>query len=362
MAANSAFAAAVASPSINGCYFLSRSSLGVSASFTGSFPVNYPYTFLRLKRTGSTFTGYAGLDGNNWVQLGTLTWAAPSLVYVGMAVTSKDPTNPITVQFRDVGDVYAGTVVSNVSLPIEPLGHSSRKTGLVISEIMYNPREIKMIQNGQTNNLALEFIEIYNANPFFENIGGFRITGDFEFTFPTNTIIKGGEFIVLAKSKSDFKSYYGINNVYQYGITNNVTNNLNGDVIVTSELVNGLNKNGGTIELRNRLNSVLLKVDFNNHLPWPIAADGCGHSLVLARPSYGENDPYAWAQSDVVDGSPGRTDSYGLEPLRNITINEFLALPSSQTFIELYNHSNIPIDVSGAKITHHAAHCLIQIL
>ncbi|HON08256.1 MAG TPA: lamin tail domain-containing protein, partial [Verrucomicrobiota bacterium] len=248
-------------------------------------------------------------------------------------------------------DVYGGTIVTSIPFPVEPLGHSSRKTGLVISEIMYNPREIKRVSYGQTNNLALEFIEIYNANPYFENISGFKITGDVDFTFPTNTVIKGGEFIVLAKSKTDVETYYGIQGVYQYGITNYVTNYVNGDFNVTTELKNGLNKNGGKINLRNRANAVLLTVEFNNYSPYPIAADGCGHSLVLARSSYGENDPKAWAQSDVVDGSPGNPDSYGVEPLRSIMINEFLILPSSQAFIELYNHSTNSVNLSGAKIT-----------
>ncbi|HON08949.1 MAG TPA: immunoglobulin domain-containing protein, partial [Verrucomicrobiota bacterium] len=104
LTANSAFAAAVASPSVSGCYFLYRSTAGANAAFTGSFPVNYPYTFLRLKRSGSTFTGYASLDGNNWVQLGSISWAAQTTMYVGMAVTSKNTSTPITVQFRDVED------------------------------------------------------------------------------------------------------------------------------------------------------------------------------------------------------------------------------------------------------------------
>ncbi|MGC8744119.1 MAG: lamin tail domain-containing protein, partial [Verrucomicrobiia bacterium] len=353
LAPNSAFAAAVATPSVNGCYFLYRSSLGVNSSFTGSFPVNYPYTYLRLKRVGNTFTGYASLDGNTWALLGSISWAAPSTVYLGFAVTSYDPTKLVTALFADYGDVSGGIVATNIPFPIEPLGHSSRKTGLVISEIMYNPRQVKRISNGQTNNLNLEFIEIYNANPFFENIGGFRITGDIDFTFPTNTVIKGGEFIVLAKSKADVESYYAISGVYQYGRTNYITNYVDSDFTITAQLVNGLNKNGGTIQLRNRSNAVLLQVNFNNRPPWPIGADGCGHSLVLARPSYGEGDSKAWAQSDFVDGSPGRPDSYSPEPLRNIFINEFLALPNSnqQAFIELYNHSNIPVDVSGAKLT-----------
>ena len=49
--------------------------------------------------------------------------------------------------------------------------------------------------------------------------------------------------------------------------------------------------------------AVLLTVPYSNDPPWPIAADEAGHSLVLANPTYGEEDPRAWDISDVVGGS-----------------------------------------------------------
>ena len=39
-------------------------------------------------------------------------------------------------------------------LPFEPIGPSSRKTGMIITEIMYHPRHSN----------SLEFVEIYNAD------------------------------------------------------------------------------------------------------------------------------------------------------------------------------------------------------
>ena len=56
----------------------------------------------------------------------------------------------------------------------EPLGPSSRKTGLVRTEIMYNPRPIP----GLDTNLTHEFIEVFNSKPWDEDIGGFSIGGD----------------------------------------------------------------------------------------------------------------------------------------------------------------------------------------
>jgi hypothetical protein len=57
-----------------------------------------------------------------------------------------------------------------ISLPTEPPGPSSRKTPIVISEIMYKPAP-----RTDTNNL--EFIEIYNSNPWFHDISGYRLVG-----------------------------------------------------------------------------------------------------------------------------------------------------------------------------------------
>ncbi|MHB9010149.1 MAG: lamin tail domain-containing protein, partial [Limisphaerales bacterium] len=87
--------------------------------------------------------------------------------------------------------------------------------------------------------------------------------------------------------------------------------------------------------------------------PWPVVADGVGHSLVLARPSYGENDPQAWAPSALMGGSPGTLDPMVPGPLRGVVINEFLAHTDEPQldFVELYNPSNAAVDVSGCVLT-----------
>ena len=100
--------------------------------------------------------------------------------------------------------------------------------------------------------------------------------------------------------------------------------------------------------------NVLLTVPYTDVYPWPVAADGTGHSLVLANPTYGEGDPRAWDISDTVGGSPGQMDSFTPSPLRNVVINEILPHsenPAVPQFIELYNHSTSSVDVSGCILT-----------
>ena len=97
--------AALATPSISGCYFQSRVATNGAATLSGSFPANYPNTWLRLKRAGSVFSGYAGVDGQNWTQLGTLTATMANTLYFGFAVSSHNPSQTATAAFRDFANV-----------------------------------------------------------------------------------------------------------------------------------------------------------------------------------------------------------------------------------------------------------------
>nr|MDP0502768.1 lamin tail domain-containing protein [Verrucomicrobiota bacterium JB025] len=211
----------------------------------------------------------------------------------------------------------------------EPPGACTRKTGFVISEIMYKP--------ATTN--ALEFVEIYNSNPFEEEIGGYRIEGEIEFTFPQGTMLAGQSYLVLAKDATAFDEAYGLSGVqvFEYG---------------ASDGSNSL-ASSGSLRMINSCDGTVLEIDYANEAPWPVAADGAGHSIVLARPSYGENDPQAWEAGDQFGGSPGSGESYGDTLLRNVVINEILAHtddPQLDT-IELYNHSNSSVDLSGCTLS-----------
>jgi hypothetical protein len=121
---------------------------------------------------------------------------------------------------------------------------------------------------------------------------------------------------------------------------------------VFGPFTNSLPNDSGTVKLLNQSGGVFLQVDYSDDPPWPAAADDGGHSLVLARPSYGENNPKAWAASDSIGGSPGRLDPYTPDPLRNVVINEFLAHTDDpeQDFIELYNHSTQAVSIAGCVL------------
>jgi len=77
------------------------------AKFEGTpdFPVTFPNTWVRLKRIGNKFTGYAGIDGKLWREYATFTLDLPEKVYLGAAVTSHKTTEFTAAKFRNIGNV-----------------------------------------------------------------------------------------------------------------------------------------------------------------------------------------------------------------------------------------------------------------
>lgn len=325
--ANAAFAAVFSSSAQVGSSFASRASAGAVPTSAGRFPVNYPQSWLRLRRAGNVFTGYASLDGIGWYPLGTATVTVPTTVYLGLALSSGSTTDPSVAQFRDYG---ATTSFATTGFPTarEPLGPSSRRTGLVFSEIMYHPRN----PAGVTNNL--EFIEISNAGSIFEDISGWTIHGGIDFQFPDKTVIPASGILVVAKDPEAIHRTYGITNV-------------------TGPFTGSLNNAGDSLTLSDTFGATKLKMSYGSSGPWPASANGAGHSLILSRASYGENDPRAWSQSELIGGTPGRLDAILPFAQRGVVINEFLAHAKDPAgaFIELYNPTGSAIDLAGCVLS-----------
>ena len=71
---------------------------------TPDFPVTFPDTWIRLKRSGNKFTGYTGTDGKSWKEYASFTLDLPEKVYLGPAVTSHNTTESATAKFRNTGE------------------------------------------------------------------------------------------------------------------------------------------------------------------------------------------------------------------------------------------------------------------
>jgi hypothetical protein len=212
----------------------------------------------------------------------------------------------------------------------EPAGPSSRRTGLVLTEIMYHPAD-------RADGRNLEFIELFNSEAEAASLDGWRISGAVDYTFPPGTTLAARGYLVLAAAPADMQAVYGIGTA-------------------VGPFTNNLPNSSGVVRLRNPQDAVLLEVEYSDDAPWPLAADGAGHSLVLARPSYGEADRRAWAASNLAGGSPGQEDIASADPYRTIVINELLThtdLPQ-QDFVELHNYGSQAVDLSGCTLSDRA--------
>ncbi|MBN9691124.1 MAG: lamin tail domain-containing protein [Verrucomicrobia bacterium] len=209
----------------------------------------------------------------------------------------------------------------------EPPGPASSRTALVLSEIHYHPAD-------RPDGLDLEFVELFNSNPWPEDLGGFRLAGSVQFTFPAGFNLGGGAHVVIARSPDSIRRVHGITNV-------------------VGPFVGQLPNNSGTIQLENSSGAVLLDVGYSDNPPWPVAADGAGHSLVLRRPSFGNGSAQAWGASRNSGGSPGGPEILSPNPWDGLVIEEALAnpAPAQAEFIEIGNRGHEPVDASGCWLS-----------
>ncbi|MCC5839866.1 MAG: PKD domain-containing protein [Opitutales bacterium] len=124
-----------------------RTATGASTSSSGSG--NRPW--VRLVRSGNTFTGFSSVDGVTWVQLGSNTVVMPEEIYIGLAVTSHRNNFLTTVDFSNVSgfgdlgnigpaaDAGADVVAAQVSTPVSLTGSADddglpADIGMVVTE------------------------------------------------------------------------------------------------------------------------------------------------------------------------------------------------------------------------------------
>ena len=85
----------------NGVAWQYRSSTGSVTSTNNTTGLSAPY-WVKLVRSGNTFTGYCSPDGANWTQVGSATFTMASTEYVGLAVTGHDAYTLSTATFDHV--------------------------------------------------------------------------------------------------------------------------------------------------------------------------------------------------------------------------------------------------------------------
>jgi hypothetical protein len=83
-------------------YFYSRASTGGTTASQSSAVNGLPY-WVKLVRSGSTFSGYASLDGVNWAQVGSSrTINMAQNVFIGLAVSANNNSALVTATLDNV--------------------------------------------------------------------------------------------------------------------------------------------------------------------------------------------------------------------------------------------------------------------
>lgn len=80
---------AMMSFSPNGIVFIKRVLTGGVATSSTTSAGSLPH-WVRVVRSGNTFTGYRSTDGSNWIQVGTATFTMGTSAYIGLAICSHD--------------------------------------------------------------------------------------------------------------------------------------------------------------------------------------------------------------------------------------------------------------------------------
>ena len=172
---------------------------------------------------------------------------------------------------------------------------------VIISEFMYQPT---------SGNPTLEFVEIFNPGPATENLTNWKLTGDIDFTFPTNSLLPAGQTLAVlpfnpslpanAATLTAFRTHYGIGT----------------NTVLLGAFLGSLSDIGDTLRLQRpdeppagepSYLPMLLEdeVGYSSTLPWPTQAAGGGPSLLRVAPDAWGNDPLSWTVGTTPFATPG---------------------------------------------------------
>lgn len=276
-----------------------------------------PDAQLTITQTNASGIVYYTTDGSDPRQVGG-DLAAAAQLYTGPVNIGGNAS--VNARVR-VGTNWSALVRANFTT-------AAYFKDLAITEIMYNPPGTPTVAGDR-----FEFLELKNAGPTEINLSGVAFTSGVTFAFTNNTRLAPGAFFVLARDPAQFQTRYP-------GVT------VHG--AYTGQLAN----EGETIRLSHLIGGSLLAVTYDDTVPWPLAPDGLGFSLVpaSANANLNSDQPAHWRASAASGGSPGADDPAPGIPA--IIVNEVLSHTFiGQDFIELHNPTTAPVDVGGWFLT-----------
>ena len=176
---------------------------------------------------------------------------------------------------------------------------------VVFNEVMYHPNEGDQVG---------EWIELHNQMAVDMDLSNWSIRGGVDFKFPDNVTVPGGGFVVVAQNPDD--------------------------IVASTDLIFGpfsgrISNGGDNLELRNRSQRLMDRLEYDDRDGWPVAADGSGATLAKIDLQSGSADSSNWRSSVLLGGTPGKInfESVSREPQTQLLVrpNENWRLDDSGT-------------------------------
>ena len=215
-----------------------------------------------------------------WQAFGTVTQTLPATVYFGMAVASRNTNGLAVAKFRNLEGVRSATAFTT---PQRTNRWALRigGTGLVFSEVMFHPPDARMAHGSNLSSSTM-------AKALFVDLTGWRLAGAVHYTFPDGFKLEAGAIRGGGPGPSSGGS------------------ESTGLLACSDPYAGQLNNAGEALKLLNPAGAVSPGNGFSPTAPWPVAADGLGHSLVLTVRVTGSTIRGPGARANASAGRLGR--------------------------------------------------------
>ncbi|MEM7385001.1 MAG: lamin tail domain-containing protein, partial [Verrucomicrobiota bacterium] len=166
------------------------------------------------------------------------------------------------------------------------LSLSAIQAQVVINEIYYDP---------EPKTDRTEFIELHNAGATAVELSGWRFSDGIDFTFPPDTELEAGGYLILTEDLSTYNRKFG--SIFVGGLP------------AFAEWASGrLSNDGERVRLENPNGEIVDEVDYKVGFPWPVGPnDNLGLSMELLHPGLDNDLGGSWRSSEKP--TPGRTNS-----------------------------------------------------
>jgi hypothetical protein len=221
---------------------------------------------------------------------------------------------------------------------------------VMISELMYNPKPT--LANPGTN-YNDEYVELYNpsANPVALTTpaegGSWRLNGQAEYTFPTNTVIPAGGYLAVVSfnptnlvASNAFKSAYSLTN---------------GQARILGPYSGQLDNNMGRVTLERPLGPdlpddpmgwvVIDEAMYSSESPWPAGTSATGKSLQRNAGWNSGADPASWTAATA---TPGYGNMLAWKVIQASVIGHGTILPSGSVLVAQNGTTNFIIATNQA--------------